>query len=193
MIGGAAVDDRRLAVYQALKTAFRKQALSVIPNSLYTPQRHPPPSLLSARFRRSAPIHLPSIPPGFGTGHSLFGPAIVSSSSPAGVLPPAVSPAVSSPLSPSFRRLRRRPSAVCSLSANVRRGAGHGSRCGVLTTRKEMASVVPKSEVVKPERGCRRGGIVGGARRRAVGRERRRRGGVGKEGRSRNGLCWCEG
>lgn len=52
------------------------------------------------------------------------------------------------------------PSAVVSESANLTRGAGQGSKCGSATTKKLAATVMPKSDEVIRDRGCRCEGII---------------------------------
>ena len=98
-------------------------------------------------FRGSSwnPSNCPTSPVGFGTGHSL--PCLGESNSPCSVL---------------LRRTFLFPSSSSSPSAYMARGAGHGRMCGIPTTRKDTSNVVPKSEVVRRERGCRWEGIEDG-------------------------------
>ena len=51
-----------------------------------------------------------------------------------------------------------------SESANLTRGAGHGTICGMPTTRKETRRVVPKREVVRRDRGWRWGVMAEGVK-----------------------------
>lgn len=136
---------------------------------------HPFPSSLRP-FTQPRPNIDPRTAPGLGRGHSrsLFGSmtsaSLTLSVEPfvAGGFPSHVFPSASVALSPlqlssillllRFRTLR--PSGRTSVSASTVRGAGQGRRCGMPTTRKDMARVVPKSEVVHVERGWRCGGIV---------------------------------
>ena len=67
------------------------------------------------------------------------------------------------------RRLLRLPSSITSISesAYLTRGAGQGTMCGIPTTKKETRRVVPKSEVVRRDRGWRWGVMADGAERRS--------------------------
>lgn len=124
------------------------------------------------------PSSSPRTPLGFGTGHSRWTRASFSASSsiwknvatssstaPGGAGYPGR--AVSEFPSTSFRRRRRMrgtccPSAVIviSESAKVRRGAGHGKRCGTPTTTSDARRVPAKRVLVDRDLGCRCGGIV---------------------------------
>jgi hypothetical protein len=117
------------------------------------------------------PSICPTIPPGFGTGHSLRDLLLAessfitssvsletSSTCFAGTLPSGVVSVVST----TFRRLLRFcvPSGFISPSAYATRGAGQGSACGRPTTKKLARRVVAKREDVHRERGCRWGGMM---------------------------------
>lgn len=100
------------------------------------------------------PKSSPTAPPGLGTGHCLFALALISSSSiplNSTMFPSAVS------VISGLLLLRRLPSGI-SPSANLTRGAGHGSMCGKATTKKLAKTVMPKSDEVMRDRGCRCGG-----------------------------------
>ena len=103
------------------------------------------------------PSTSPTSPLGFGTGHSCdFLLIMIFSSSDICTDELSSSELASVGLSVSRRRrLLRLPSAVISssASANLTRGAGHGTMCGMLTTRKDTNRVVPKREVVRRDRG----------------------------------------
>jgi hypothetical protein len=110
----------------------------------------------------------PTKPPGFGTGHSLFGIGPRDNTTALSSLPSPNSwlPFVDSLCSPSFAThfLRRRflcgvPSGI-SPSAYANRGAGQGNTCGRATTKKLAKSVVAKREDVSRLRGWRCGGIM---------------------------------
>lgn len=105
----------------------------------------------------------PTKPPGFGTGHSLFGIALLDNAAALSLPLSSISRLllVDSLCSPSFvaHFLRRRfrcgvPSGI-SPSAYANRGAGHGSTCGRATTKKLANSVVAKREDVSRLRGWR--------------------------------------
>jgi hypothetical protein len=112
----------------------------------------------------------PTKPPGFGTGHSLFGIGI-------GARDNAMFSSLlfstlwhsrdESDCSPSFpthfllRLLRCGVPSGISPSAYAKRGAGHGKTCGKATTKKLANSVVANREDVNRLRGWRCGGIVG--------------------------------
>ncbi len=97
----------------------------------------------------------PTIPPGFGTGHSCpcFSIRFLSSANLTKVLSPSSSSLrwFSSPRLVPLRRLSR--SSVVSTSASTIRGAGQGMMCGMPTTMNETRRVAPKREVVRRERG----------------------------------------
>jgi hypothetical protein len=134
----------------------------------------PLPSVLESFLK---PNICPTIPPGFGTGHSLrsllldgISSSTVSSSSDTcsttfGACRHADAGADSSLGTPTFLLLRRLgvPSGFRATgpSAYATRGAGQGSAWGRPTTRKEARRVVAKREEVRRERGWRCGGIVG--------------------------------
>lgn len=111
-----------------------------------------PPSSLSPFHPSTCPIS----PPGFGTGHSLFGFNLSSSAFFRKRSSLITSLHVSS--SGGVLRLRRRRGS--GPSASVRGSTGQGMRCGAATTRKETMRVVVKREVVMRERGWRCGGIL---------------------------------
>lgn len=109
------------------------------------------------------PRTLPMIPGGFGTGHSCAFFLIMAFSSSEmcrGICFSRPTSELSS-IGPSVVRRRRfrLPSSITSKSesANLTRGAGHGTMCGIPTTRKETRRVVPKREVVRRDRGWRWG------------------------------------
>ena len=114
------------------------------------------------------PKTLPMILGGFGTGHSCALFLIISCSS--SVMCRGICFSPSAPELPSIgvcvvrRRLLRLPSSITSKSesANLTRGAGHGTMCGMPTTRKETRRVVPKREVVRRDRGWRWGVMAEG-------------------------------
>ena len=112
---------------------------------------------------------LPTVPPGFGIGHSLFSlvPTISSRSSPPPIaaigvhaFPSLTKPSVATSGVHLFLRLLF-PSGHISPSVYATRGAGHGRICGNVTTAKLARRVVTNIEEVIRERGCRWGGIVG--------------------------------
>lgn len=103
------------------------------------------------------PSHSPSMPPGFGTGHSLlsgtFCPGPISSSS--GVVwPNFAMPFRTSGVSLRFHRLLRPFSSITtSPSANRAGGTGQGRMCGRATTKKLAKTVVAKRVEVVRDRG----------------------------------------
>ena len=113
------------------------------------------------------PSNLPTIPEGFGTGHSCAAFLMTSSSSPGTAGPGLCTSDASSPsalelgLSFGFILLLRPSSNVSnSESAKRTRGAGHGTMCGMATTRNETAKVAPNKEEVRRDRGWRWGVMV---------------------------------
>ena len=124
----------------------------------------PSPSVLEGLNPSSSPTR----PPGFGTGHSLFGlepciRAISVASSPSILSSTA---RVLLPCAPSFSTYFRRRRLFCgcpsglSPSANATLGAGHGRTCGKPTTAKLKKSVVANKEDVSRLRGWRCGGMM---------------------------------
>ena len=112
---------------------------------------------------------LPTVPPGFGIGHSFFTlvPTISSRSSPpptatavAHGCPSLTNPSVAISGAHLFLRLLF-PSGHTSPSVYATRGAGHGRICGNVTTAKLAKRVVTNIEEVIRDRGCKWGGIVG--------------------------------
>lgn len=133
----------------------------------YVDGRAPPAPSVLPPIPVNASI-FPTVPPGFGIGHSLFSlvPTISSRSSP----PPIVAvgthalscltkPSVATSGAHLFLRLLF-PSGHISPSVYATRGAGHGRICGNVTTAKLAKRVVTNIEEVIRERGCRWGGIV---------------------------------
>lgn len=114
------------------------------------------------------PSTLPIIPGGFGTGHSCALFLILACSF--SVICRDVSFSLAALELSSIRasvvrrRLLRLPSSIISISesANLTRGAGHGTMWGMPTTRKETMRVVPKREVVRRDRGWRWGVMLEG-------------------------------
>ena len=102
------------------------------------------------------PRILPIVPEGLGTGHACAALCIAATSSAdidrsvsaTGFLFGFASPGSAGD---AFRFLL---TLTCE-SANCTRGAGHGTICGIATTKKDTASVVPKREEVKRDRGWR--------------------------------------
>lgn len=141
-------------------------------SGLFSPTARPPPLPLN-------PSHSPNIPPGFGTGHSLFDAAlalalafVVPSLSP-GVNCTIPSSAASSPSNLRLLFLLAGPAAAAiscgiSPSAYALLGAGQGNICGRATTKKLATTVVANSDEVIRDLGCRWGGgivwSIGGGR-----------------------------
>ena len=107
------------------------------------------------------PITCPSIPVGFGTGHSLSLVRFLNPSS-RGAISAATfgTSSCSASAVTSFRRRLFFGRISSPLSLNCRLSTGQGSMCGIPTTRNETVRHVVKSVEVLRERGWRCGGIL---------------------------------
>jgi hypothetical protein len=102
-------------------------------------------------FSPFQPSTCPIRPPGFGTGHSLFGASLSSNCFLLSRSSLMTSLQVSS--SVDFRLRRLLFPVGSGESASVRGSTGHGNTWGAATTRNETMRVVVKSDVVMRDRG----------------------------------------
>lgn len=110
------------------------------------------------------PSHCPSMPPGFGTGHSLLERSDAGSAYSSVVCSNCTMPSGDCGVSGVMSRrlhLLRLPfsSTTTSPSAYLARGTGQGNKCGSATTKKLAMTVVANRDEVMRDLGWRCGGI----------------------------------